>query len=335
MTPLGVTVAAEPVVNTVDSGDGQAVGGSGNESGGGEDARFMDFNNHTLDDGFEMDSTWTTMDLGLVPMSNGLGISDSATNNSWDGAPLAPPTTAASSVFEPPEPQTVPYDCEAEAFTALHSLHSCTMLHTDHPGEVNQITTRTRTSFGGVTDLMPPVDKVLYFNRAAISTLRKLLDAPCVQQPHIALLYMTIASKVLFWYRIIISSHYQANSRPPVPSLSSGSSSSDQLSSTGTTSSATDRTVKPVSFQIGVFDLGDEDQKLLMKGVLLREVRKLEMVVGEMKRMGDESMRDDAYHDEQHALNWYAVAGKKMQAEVQDTLRQIKEFGAGINRRDE
>lgn len=53
-----------------------------------------------------------------------------------------------------------------------------------------------------------------------------------------------------------------------------------------------------------------------------------------MKRLGDEYTRDDEYHDEQQVSNWYAVAGSKMQAEVQDTLRQIKDFGAGIARRD-
>ena len=336
-----MTVASEPGMD-IDSGDGQAVSGRGNESSYDDDATFVDFNN-ALGDGFEINPNWTNLDLGVVPLSSGPEVPDgvqghdstgTCLNNRWDGASLGP-TTAASSVFEASEPRTALYDCEAEAFTALHSLHSCTMLHTDHPGELNKVTTRTRTSFGGVTDRMPPVDKVLYFNRAAISTLKKLLRAPHLQQPHIALLYMTIASKVLFWYRIIISSHYQANSKPAVPSLSSTSSSTDQLSSPGTWSTTSDHAVKPVSFQIGIFDLGDDDQKLLMKGILLRELRKLEAVVGEMKRLGDEPTRDDVYHDESHALNWYAVAGTKMQAEVQDVLRQIKEFGAGITRRDD
>ena len=336
MTPLGLTLASEPVMD-MDSGDGQAGGGSGNESGGGgDDPTFMDFNN-ALGDGFDINSNWTALDLGVVPLSSGPGIPDDiqghdstgTASNSWDGPSLVP-TTAASSVFEPPQPRTASYDCEAEAFTALRSLHSCTMLHTDHPGE----TTRTSTSFGGVTDHMPPLDKVLYFNRAAISTLKELLNAPCVQQPHLALLYMTIASKVLFWYRLVVSSQYQSNPGSAVPSLSSNGSSTDTLSPPGTWSSTSDRAVKPVSFQIGVFDLGDEDQKLLMKGVLLREVRKLESVVSEMKRLGDEHTRDDVYHDEQHVLNWYTVAGTKMQAEVQDTLRQIKELGSGITRRD-
>lgn len=138
---------------------------------------------------------------------------------------------------------------------------------------------------------------------------------------------MTIVSKVLFWYRLVLSSGYQSKSRPAVPSSSSNSSSTDQLSPHGTWSKTSDRAVKPVSIQIGVFDLGDDDQKILMKGVLLSEVRKLESVVGKMKRLGDEHMRDDLYHDGQHVLNWYAVAGTKMQVEVQDTLRQIQEFG--------
>ena len=90
--------------------------------------------------------------------------------------------------------------------------------------------------------------------------------------------------------------------------------------------------VKNVSFQIGVFDLEDEDQKLLMKGVLLREVRKMEGVVDKLKTLGGEYTRDDVCDDELHGSNWYEVAGSKMQAEVQETLRQIKEFGAGSAR---
>lgn len=99
-------------------------------------------------------------------------------------------------------------------------------------------------------------------------------------------------------------------------------------------SNTTDRAVKSVSIQIGVFDLEDEDQKLLMRGVLLREVRKLEGVVDKMKMLGDQYTRDNECDDEQHESNWYGVTSSKMQAEVRDTLRQIKEFGAGSARRD-
>ena len=343
-TPLDITPAPEPVMD-VDSGDGQGDGGSGNGSGGGDDATFVDFN--ALVDGFEVHSHWTGLDLG-VDLPSGFGTSDntqvhdrtgngphsvshSISNSIWNGQSSIPTT---SSNFEPSQPRLATYDCEAEAFTALHSLHSCTMLHTDRPGQLKQTTTRRSTSFGEVTDHMPPLNKVLYFNRAAISTLKELLDSPCVQQPHLVLLYMTIASKVLFWYRLVVSSQYQSQSELRSPSSDNHNTSNGQLSSLSTCSNTKDRAVKSVSIQIGVFDLEDDDQKLLMRGVLLREVRKLEGIVDKMKMLGDEHTRDDECDDEQHVSNWYGVVGSKMQAEVQDTLRQIKEIGAGSARRD-
>lgn len=326
----------------VDRGDGQGGGGSGNGTGVGDDATFVDFN--ALVDGFEVHSHWTGLDLG-VDLPSGFGTSDdtqvhdrtgtgpnsispSISPSIWNGQSSIPTT---SSISEPPQSRTATYDCEAEAFTALHSLHSCTMLHTDRPGELKQTTTRRSTSFGEVTDHMPPLDKVLYFNRAAISTLKELLDSPGVQQPHLVLLYMTIASKVLFWYRLVVSSQYQSRSGPRSASSDNNNTSNSPLS---TCLNTTDRAVKPVSIQIGVFDLEDEDQKLLMRGVLLREVRKLEGIVNKMKTLGDEYTRDDECDDAQHVSNWYEVAGSKMQAEVQDTLRQIKEFDADSARRD-
>jgi len=324
----------------VRSGDGQAGSGSGNAGGGGHDAPFIDFN--AMGDGFDVHSHWTGLDLGM-DLPGGSGTSDDAQvhdrtgtgpdsvshnmfNSVWNGHSSIPTNFSISAA---PPPRTPTFDCEAEAFTALHSLHSCTMLHTDRPGELKQTLTRTSTRFGEVTDRMPPLDKVLYFNRAAVSTLQELLDSPGVQQPHLALLYMTIASKVLFWYRLIVSSQYQSKPGPRSPSSDNNNTTSNgQPSPPSTCSNTTDRGVKSVSFQIGVFDLEDEDQKLLVKGVLLREIRKLEDVVEKMKMLGDEYTCDDG----QYSSNWYGIAGCKMQAEVQDTLRQIEEFGTGIAR---
>lgn len=338
-SPPAVTLPSEPAME-VESSNIPTGNPNENTSCGGDDTILVDFD-HDLVNGFEVGSHWTGLDLG-IPLSNGVGTPDgfqlhdstsTGPSSLWDG-PSSTATTAASSIPESLQVPTAPaVDCEAEAFNALHSLHSCTMLHTDHPGEIKHSATRTITSYGGVTDYMPPLDKVLHFNRSAVSTLKGLLNSPGVHQPHLALLYMTIVSKVLFWYRLVVSSQYQSQSSLRFPSSESNNSSSHS-SPPGTSSSISDRAVKPVAFQIGVFDLGDEDQKLLMKGVLLREVRKLESVVDKMKGLGDEHSRDDEYHEEQHVLNWYALAGCKMQAEVQDTLRQIKEFGAGTAGRD-
>ena len=342
--PLGIIPAPDPVMD-LDNGDGQGGGGSGDRSNGGDDATFVDFN--ALGDGFDVHSHWTGLDLevdlpsgsrtredtlvhdrtGTDPNSSSHSIS----NSIWDGQSSVVTT---SSISEYPQPRTATYDCEAEAFTALHSLHSCTMLHTDPPDELKQTTTRTGTRFGQVTDRMPPLDKVLYFNRAAINTLNELLDSPSVQQPHLALLYMTIASKVLFWYRLVVSSQYQIKPRPGYPSSDEKSKSNNQFSPLSRWSDTTDRAVKSVSIQIGVFDLEDEDQKLLMSGVLLREVMKLESIVAKMKMLGDGDARVDECDDDQHVSSWYGIVGSKMQADVQNTLRQIKQFGASSVRHD-
>ena len=324
--------------------DGQGGCGSGNGSNGGDDA-FADFN--ALGDGFDVHSHWTGLDLEVDLPSGSRTREDtrvhdrtetdpnssshSILNSIWDGQSSVPTNSSTS---ESPQPGTATYDFEAEAFTALHSLHSCAMLHTGQPGEPKQMTTHAGTRFGQATDHIPPLDKVLYFNRAAINTLNKLLDSPSVQQPHLALLYMTIASKVLFWYRLVVSSQYQPKSEPRSPSSDNNNTSTSQSSPLSRCSNTVDRAVKSVSIQIGVFDLEDEDQKLLMSGVLLREVMKLESIVDKIKMLGGGDARDDDCDDEQHVSNWYGVVGSKMQADVQDTLRQIKEFGASSARQD-
>ena len=337
MAPLGMTITHEPSMD-VDSGDGQA--GSGSTGSRSDDFNFVDFN--ALGEGFDISSHWNGTDSG-IDLSSGFGSPHdiqthdrmvSGANSIWT-RPSSIPIAAiseASNILEAPPPQRAPYDCEEEAFNALHSIHSCTMLHTDHPGEPKQTLTRMKNLSGVDTDHMPSLDKVLYFNRAAISTLKDLLNVPSAQQSHLALLYMTIASKVLFWYRLVISSQY---TNPRSSSVSSTASFANQTPSLSSTSSSTsDRAVRPVSVQIGVFDLEDEDQKVLMMGVLLREVRKLESVVDKMKMLGEEYTRDDEYSNQGQISNWYAVVGSKMQTEVQDTLKQIKEFSAGMSRRE-
>ena len=329
----------------VESGDGQGDGGSWN---GGtdlpDDPTFINFN--PLGDGFETLLHWTGLDSEADLFSGSVTLADAQSHDKAGTSPNSishnrsnstlnghSSISTSPSVSDLPQPRkTATDDCEAKASAALHSLHWCTMLHTDRPGEPKQTMTRTSASLEGVTDHMPPLDNVLYFNRAAIGTLKELLDCPCVQQPHLALLCMTIASKVLFWYRRAVSSQYQSRPGRRSPNSDHNPTSNCQLSPLGTCSHTTDRVVKIVSFQIGVFDLEDEDRKLLMKGVLLREVRKMESVVDKMKMLGGEYTRDDVCDDELHGSNWYEVAGSKMQAEVQDTLKQIKQFGAGIMR---
>lgn len=134
---------------------------------------------------------------------------------------------------------------------------------------------------------------------------------------------MTIVSRVVFWYRLIVSTQTHSEPGPYAPNPHDYETANGQPSPPSTCSNTIGRGVKPVSFQIGVFDVEDEDQRLLVKGVLMREVRKLEGIVDKLKILGEEYTREDG----QQSSNWYGVLGHKMQAEVQDTLRQIAESG--------
>lgn len=337
----------------VDSGDGpgDGVGWTGGTDLP-DDPTFGGFN--PLGDGFEALSQWATLDAGANLLRGSITLADARPYDQMGASPInishhvsdSPSTSVANSIANgtvnghssipitpsvseaPQRRKAVTDDCEARALTALHSLHWCTMLHTDRPGEPKQTMTPPNTSDERVIDCMPPLDKVLYFNHVAIGTLKELIECPCVHQPHLTFLCMTIASKVLFWYRLAVSSQYQSGHGHCPSSSDHNPTFLRRPSHSSKCSDIADRAVKNVSFQIGVFDLEDEDQKILVKGVLLKEVRKMEAVVEKMKTLGGEYTRDD----ELHGLNWYEVAGSKMQAEVQDTLKQIEEFGARSTR---
>lgn len=209
------------------------------------------------------------------------------------------------------------HDCEGRAFTTLHSLHYCTMNHTDRPGAPKQ----SNTPLGSVPSHMPPLDKVLYFNRAAMGVLKELLDCSCARQPYLTLLYMTILLKALFWYRLAVSPQYHTPSTNAVPdSPTHGISNPTSISPVSVQFRRPKRAVESTSIQIGVFDLEEKDQRELMRGILLREVRKLEAIIDRMRALGGGSEEDD----EQHMSNWYALAGAKIEAELQDTIKQIK-----------
>ena len=89
----------------------------------------------------------------------------------------------------------------------------------------------------------------------------------------------------------------------------------------------TDRAVKAKMIQIGIFDLEEEDEKLLMRSVLLREVKKVEAAVEVLKTLGAAKARDEYGDEEQSMSSWYAVGGVKLEREVRDTLKQVKEMG--------
>ncbi|KAK6854851.1 hypothetical protein PG995_009039 [Apiospora arundinis] len=115
---------------------------------------------------------------------------------------------------------SLPHDCEAQALAILQSLqHSLVPLPRDrHLGTGSEGGTvgykppvwpqlpdaaapSPTTTAGTGTDPKPNLDQVLLVNKAALQHFTQLVGCPCAVKPHLALLYLALLAKMLFWYR--------------------------------------------------------------------------------------------------------------------------------------
>ena len=177
---------------------------------------------------------------------------------------------------------------------------------------------------GTPTSIGPTLDKVLHANKAALGEVAHLLECPCAQQPHLALLYASIISKILLLYRI--AAHVQSSTSPSAH-FKQVSSSFTQTLPTPMKAGSFIRSggVLPTSIQVGVFDIDEEDQITLQRGLLLRETRKVERVIEKMAALdGGHSMDDDCAVGT--TASWYGISSSKLRIELHETLKEVKEF---------
>lgn len=219
--------------------------------------------------------------------------------------------------------QTPVHDCEAKALTMLHSLRFRPTEHPNLGGQVSQPT--------------PPLDKILHANRVAISTLGDLLQCDCAQQPHLALLYMATISKTLFWYRIALNLSFKTSttyselrnepySPPSQTEAHSMSPVSNTFLSTIDSRSKINGRARANTIQIGVFDLEEEDEAILVRSVVMTEVKKVGRLIDLMKggRMQMDSKEGSIDQESPSVASWYRAGGEKLEREVQDTLREAR-----------
>lgn len=218
------------------------------------------------------------------------------------------------------------HDCEARAITVLRSLHHSPVPH------LNETTLLTATE----QDLVPSFDKVLLANKAALNGWSELMSCTCASCPHLTFLYVSILSKVLFWYRVAAAASCPlvSNAR----SVSNNASSETQSpphqtsSSTSSTPSSLDPPprveqfgVRPTTIQIGMLDLDQEDQANLRRVILLRELRKVEKAIDDMTSVS-RNMDDDVAYEAAHRAGEFSAAGiSKIRDELQDMIRKVKQ----------
>ncbi|KAL5434929.1 hypothetical protein PMIN05_007515 [Paraphaeosphaeria minitans] len=269
---------------------------------------------------FQFQDPWSGMPSNVAPAHSSSPASTSTLTMSESSmSPLLEPA------FQPPV-----HDCEAKALSMLHSLR---MKSTEHP------TSGTLSS-----QQIPPLDKILHTNRMAVSTLGDLLQCHCAQQPHLALLYMATISKTLFWYRLAInlsfkpSTPLRGNQHEPLsPKSHNGPFSMSPGPNTNTTATTNMSKqsneiprgrARSNTIQIGSFDLEEEDEAILVRSVVMTEVKKAARLVDFMKSgaMQTDFTREHG-EDSLSVGSWYRAGGEKLNREVQDTLQEARGTG--------
>ncbi|KAF2707255.1 hypothetical protein K504DRAFT_458695 [Pleomassaria siparia CBS 279.74] len=190
---------------------------------------------------------------------------------------------------------------------------------------------------------MKNLDSVLSVTKAAIQNVVQLLACPCSSDPHLAMLYSSIASKILAWYQIAAKEvsahtpdHYSSPSLSSSSTFSSPALSSSTFSSTFSspalsqggfsdfssplpTPSPTNTAfnIKPVPIKIGMFEFDESVQETLRRQVVLRELKKSSAMIDALANWSGEGASEQAEF-------LYDVLGAWLKSELYKTLREVE-----------
>jgi hypothetical protein len=158
--------------------------------------------------------------------------------------------TASGQSIEYPRHETEhALECEARALTVLRSLqYSPTLCSPIREGSFSAATSNAsvNASLQEFAYSVDSMDTLLATNKAALNELAQMLECGCAEKSHVALLYFTILSKVVFWYNVAVTTRYN----------------SERVE------------LKPMKIQFSVLDFDDEDNATLHRAVLSSELQK-------------------------------------------------------------
>ncbi|KAF5662741.1 fusarubin cluster-transcription factor [Fusarium heterosporum] len=178
------------------------------------------------------------------------------------------------------------HDCEVMALGILRSLHfhpntdQTTNMGENQEGP-SQCQALLKQSYS-----IPSIDTVLSTNKAALANIIPLLKCSCARSPHMGALYSAILFKIIFWYDYFMTSGRHV-----------------------------DLESQPVKFQLGMLDLDEEDQATLQRTVLLRELRKVDRIMG---------IFDSIYEGEEEIPDWHTSVVKRMRGDLHAIIENIR-----------
>jgi hypothetical protein len=166
------------------------------------------------------------------------------------------------------------------------------------------------------------LDNVLAITRLAVQSVTQLLGCPCSSDPHLAMLYSSIVSKLLTWYQVAAGVNVTATAAAP-PSFSSGSTSpassvsfSSPLSTPiSDTDMAFNISLQPVQFS--VYQFNEAEQQRLRRQVVLRELKNCGQLVDALA-----NWRGDGASEQGEFL--YDVLGAWLKSELYKTVQEVE-----------
>jgi hypothetical protein len=159
------------------------------------------------------------------------------------------------------------------------------------------------------------LDSVLSVTKTAVANVLQLLSCSCASDPHLAMLYSSITSKILTWYQIAAGIQPSTPSNAPAtPALSSPTSNFSSPLSTPSSQASFKISLQPL--KIGLFEFDEADQAALARQVVLRELKKCGTLVEALA-----NWRSDVNAEQAEFL--YDVLGAWLKSELYKTLREV------------
>lgn len=202
------------------------------------------------------------------------------------------------------------HNCHQRAYATLESLHA---------------SSRTSSSrvFTPNDTPVQALDNVLSSNRMAINEVLALLDCPCSQDPHLAMLYGSITSQILTGYQIAagykkpLSWELDTESATTINSyrIPCPNSGLMQLKEEQFVQSV-EFTVAPMKITIGTFSIDEKDQEYFTKQLLLRELKKSSQLIDVLSGHGT--------HGGDAVDHLYSSLGAWLKSELVKTIRFLE-----------
>jgi hypothetical protein len=227
---------------------------------------------------------------------------------------------SCSAISSPQSPKSLSMNSyNATVDTTTPTTHCCYTLAYSTLESLKVITTDTTHAYPGIQS--KSLNSTLAVTRRAMQSVLQLLSCPCATDPHLAMLYSSITSKMLSWYRVAAGVD---------ASLSSGTSHTSSSSSSGLSSPSVapgveeelsfDAHMQPLRF--GAVEFEELQQERLKRRVVLGELRECGQLVEALANWRGEGMACE------QAEFLYDVLGAWLKSELYKTVKEIEAVDA-------